>query len=304
MAEDKKPAWGRVKRSLHEFLYALSLIRYVVANLVRRSSVLGDGPIVSLTSFGPRTKWAFVTIETIGRGELRPSRLILWLDDEAVASTPPRTLRRLQKRGLEIGLTEDFGPHKKYFPLVLQLQEQPTDFVTADDDVVYPVWWLAGLVREHRLHPEEVICYRGRRISLSGEGGFNSYDSWRLLTGSDGASYLNFSTGSGGVLYPASMVIELSSRGTEFLGLCPRADDVWLHQTAMRSGLRVRLAGARSESFGPVAISQLWSLKHTNVGGGQNDRQLVATYSGGDMEVLALEQDGAVEFDGGSSVKD
>ena len=77
-----------------------------------------DGPVVSLTSYGKRIDTVYVTIESIARGSLLPSELILWLDDEERSRSLPITLERLKERGLSVRICEDYGPHKKYYPYV------------------------------------------------------------------------------------------------------------------------------------------------------------------------------------------
>jgi hypothetical protein len=47
-----------------------------------------------------------------------------------------------------------------------------------------------------------------------------------------------FTTGAGGALYPVSMLSALFVRGERFLEKCRNADDIWLHATAVDSGVR------------------------------------------------------------------
>ena len=89
------------------------------ANRFKRSSFLrGGGPVVSLTTYGKRIGTVYLTIESIARGYTLPSRVILWLDEESVFDNLPVSLQNLRKRGLEIKLCKNYGPHKKYYPYV------------------------------------------------------------------------------------------------------------------------------------------------------------------------------------------
>ncbi len=118
-------------------------VGFGIRNRLSRAPVTGDGPIVSLTTHGVRLGVVHLALESIARGTLRPSRLVLWLGSEDFAAHLPKTLQRLVARGLEVRQSEDLGPHTKYWPLVA---EGPGgDFVTADDDVYYPRGWLAEL---------------------------------------------------------------------------------------------------------------------------------------------------------------
>lgn len=99
--------------------FVLLSLQLRLLNRKSTDPVIGDGDAnVSLTSYGKRISSVWQTIETIGLGTVKPHRLILWLDDDAVVTDPPAPLRRLLARGLEIRHCRDYGPHKKYFPYV------------------------------------------------------------------------------------------------------------------------------------------------------------------------------------------
>ena len=89
-------------------------------NLVSRSSVIAPGgPVVSLTTFGPRLETVYLAIESIGAGTLLPSRFILWIQDEQTFQNRPQSIRNLEARGLEVRHTQEYGCHSKYYPYLL-----------------------------------------------------------------------------------------------------------------------------------------------------------------------------------------
>lgn len=256
-------------------------------NLTSRQPVTGsrDAPVVSLTSFGSRTARAFLGIESIARGHVRPSRIILWLDEQAQLDRPPRTLRRLQRRGLEIRSTQNWGPHKKYFPYVLSMPAHVEHLVTADDDTIYPRDWLARLAAARQETPDHVIGYRARRFSFMPDGSIAPYSSWPLVTDA-AASPCHLPTGVSGVMYPPAMLEALREAGEAFQSCAPRTDDIWLHATALRSGTPVRQLEARPGLFPLIPGSQRDSLVTTNVHGSGNDDALRATYSTAELDRL------------------
>lgn len=237
-------------------------------NMWSRRSLTGTcNADVSLTSYGRRVRSVWLTIESIGRGRERPRRLILWLEDEATVAKPPVKLRRLMRRGLEIKHCEDFGPHKKYYPYVLEsVLDRP--LVTADDDMIYPPNWLSKLVAAH--HEGQVTAYRAR-IRLDGP-----YATWPLCT-TDQASDRVFATGVSGVAYPPEVLKALRLRGDDFTRICPNADDFWLHFAAQSAGVPVRQVDCLPSDWWPqirLTGSGLWSANLTR---GQNDAISVAT---------------------------
>jgi len=273
---------------LRRRLWQLGLVAPLVwRNLVsrRRVTAPGDGPVVSLTTFGSRTARVFLAIESIGRGSTLPSRIVLWLDEPAQLARPPRTLRRLRRRGLEIRPTPDHGPHKKYFPYVLSEARHVRPLVTADDDTIYPREWLARLVEAHRATPDHVVCFRARRVSFEADGSLAPYASWPLVVDAR-SSPLTLPTGVSGVLYPPGMLDALRDAGTAFEACAPRTDDIWLHATALRTGTPVRQVADRPGLFPLIPGSQRESLVASNVHRSGNDHALRATYSAAELELL------------------
>ncbi|QFP96815.1 glycosyltransferase [Gordonia phage Mcklovin] len=267
---DDHRAWFIAKLKI-----TLTTAWFMLWNRVARRRVVapGSGVDVSLTTYGPRTAGSYLTIESIGLGRTRPERLILWIDEHDVIIEPPAPLRRLMRRGLEIRLCDDVGPHKKWYPYTQQLGHENTRrmLVTADDDVFYPRWWLRRLLDSYATSPGDVVAYRAWRII---EG--HPYVTWPLCS-STTSSYDHFATGVSGVLYDQTMVELLRRSGKAFTEVCPRADDVWLHRVAVSSGIGVRQVAERAVEFWPRLQTTEHALAHTNTVGGGNDVAFVAT---------------------------
>ncbi|MFM9057947.1 MAG: hypothetical protein ACKOSQ_02280 [Planctomycetaceae bacterium] len=245
----------------------------------------GNGPVVSLTSHAARIEEVFLAVESIGRGRLKPSRLTLWLAADLVATRLPAPLQRQQGRGLEVLPCADVGPHTKYFPLVMSPGGCERPLVTADDDQLYPRYWLARLHRAHKSEPGLVHCFRAHRIGFGPDGRLRPYREWTSCRGTV-PSALNFATGVSGVSLPVAMLRALRDRGAAFLQCCPRADDVWLHAVALREGIAVRQLGVLPRAFYEIPGTRPQGLSRANVGGGENDRQIAQTYTADDRDRL------------------
>jgi hypothetical protein len=253
----------------------------------RRAVATGQpGAVVSLTTYGKRARAVYLAIESIARGRARPSRLILWLDDAALYADLPLALLRLKRRGLEIRLSKNYGPHKKYYPYVESERDFTHPLATADDDVIYPRSWLSGLLAAHRQFPTCVNCYRARVMKLI-DGKIAPYREWPLSESTD-PSYRTVATGVSGVIYPSRLLAELKAAGTEFETRCPKADDLWLHVRAIRSGFPIRQMQPEPIHFPMIPGSQESSLYADNCAQDDgNDRQLAVTYESGDLELFA-----------------
>ena len=276
------------RRILRESIMVIDMIQFFLINRFGRNSVTEPGgPVVSLTTYGKRIGMVHYAIESIARGSIRPSRLILWLDDEALIQNLPAPIRRLQKRGLEVKSCKNFGCHKKYYPYVESQQTFDVPLATADDDILYPRDWLKRLVEANREYPGAVNCYRARMMAMD-ENGIGKYLDWKHCN-STTMSFRHISLGCMGAIYPPLFLLALKRAGTDFETCCPKGDDLWLHVQALRAGFKVRQILPQLPYFAFQAIpgTERSSLSHENVTYGDgNDCQIRATYTESDIQVL------------------
>jgi hypothetical protein len=209
--------------------------------------------------------------------------MLLWLSDKEANHELPDSLRRLESRGLEINYTRDLGPHTKYFPYVTNGSSFCDPLVTADDDIVYPRYWLAALAKAQKRAPGVIHCHMARRIRLN-RYHFEPYNSWQPANTVE-PHPLNFAIGASGVIYPIQFLQMLRARGTAFTDRCPTADDIWLNWVAHREGFLVAQVSNRWPDFNDIPASQTVSLYQAN-GDGGNQLQLARTYSDEDRAEL------------------
>ncbi|MFT3906443.1 MAG: hypothetical protein QM718_09085 [Steroidobacteraceae bacterium] len=247
--------------------------------------VAAGGPVVSLTSYGRRLASVFYTLESIGAGQLLPSRLVLWVDASLLQHELPAALQRLMRRGLEVRGTRDVGPHTKYFPQVMSEPHAQAPLVTADDDILYPTHWLEELARAASWRPELIHCFRAHVIRLDYQGQLAPYATWPRCHSTQ-PSHLHFATGVAGVIYPPAMQAALRSEGDRFARCCPKADDIWINVTALRRRIQVRQIVPLGARFYELPGTRTGALARDNVQGGGNDRQLAATYGSDDLKML------------------
>lgn len=262
---------------------AYQSLRFSTLNLFSRKPCTGDAPaVVSLTSYGKRVSAVHQTIESIAHGASRPNRLILWLDEDEKLKNPPRALQRLQKRGLEIRQTRNFGPHKKYFPFVVdETRVGDEALVTADDDVMYPHQWLSQLIQARDESTDEIIAHRARRIGIQSGGvplKAAPYSEWDLVQDTT-PSLLNMATGTGGVLYPPIVLDALAKKGRAFEAELWHADDLWLNATAIECGVPTRQVAPTHERLLTHFGSQRTALFKRNHQEDGNDRMIAILYS-------------------------
>lgn len=254
-------------------------------NLWSRETLLdASGPVLSLTTHGHRLHKVFYVIESIGLGSRKPSRIMLWLQDEKLFLDPPATLRRLKARGLEVHRSEDLGPHTKYYPYIERQGQFDGALVTADDDALYPPDWLRRLIEAYEASPGTIHCYRAHRMGMS-NGRFMPYNEWSPCSNLS-PSHLNFITGVSGVIYPPSFLKYLKRQGRSFDGCCLMNDDIWMTVNALRAGFKIAQVAESPILFPKIPGSQSRRLYDSNVLAGGNQVQLVRTFSESDLAEL------------------
>lgn len=283
---DLRRKWRRRKDSI---LTQLQTYPLYIRNKWSRESILSpDGPVLSLTTHAFRQDLVFLAIESIARGHHKPSHVHLWITDKEAYTKLPSTLQRLKSRGLEVHLTDDFGPHTKYYPYLCNENCFVRPLVTADDDVIYPREWLQQLITAYESNPSVIHCFRAHRMHLA----MNRpapYNSWAPCSDKI-PSHLNFITGVSGVIYPPNYLHYLKEQGQGFLSCCPNADDIWLTITALRAGFKIAQINDKPGYFTSIPGSQRKRLYNFNVRLGENQIQLMRTISESDLTMLLSDQ--------------
>lgn len=280
---EKAPFWARlwwlVERTINR-LCAKRTERKIRADIAAgRLVVDGNQPVVvSMTTHGARFESVHLAIGSILQGTVRPARLVLWVDNAHLYESPSPELLELINAGVDLRLTENFGPHTKYFPMVNELvDEDQVVLVTADDDILYPRWWLESLIERWNEAPAHIHCHRAHQIRVDTSGRLTKYNTWPPSFRTQ-PTHSNFATGVSGVLYPAAMLAELRSAGTAFVDVAPTADDVWLNFVAYRAGVPVQQVKRSARHFPLVSGSQASGLFQSNVDASRNDVQIGQTY--------------------------
>ncbi len=234
---------------------------------------------ITLTTVPRRLKRLHLSLASLLHQRLKPYRILLWIGEESVAHLPWQ-VDRLRCRGLDIRARPDVGPHTK---LIYALREFPDDInVTADDDRLYPCWWLDRLYSSYLRNPSAIHCHRAHGMGFDSAGALLPYRNWRLLSrGEQGPSMILFPTGTGGVLYPPRCLHSEVFNVEVMRRICSCADDVWFKAMSMLNGVSVRKVDPEFREFPSVSGTQDGRLWNMNIMG--NDTQLDAVFSQYDL---------------------
>lgn len=280
-----RTAFRGIRKSAKRLSSRYSVVSLTARNRFASASVLGSAPVVvSLTTYGQRIARVHIAVESMGRGALKPSRIILWLDDPVAFANLPKNLVRLQARGLEIRLTDNLGPHTKYYPYVSTHAPHELPLVTADDDIVYPRRWLRVLHDAYLNHPTDISCHWANQVKAVGDS-IAEYAQWAPCRTTE-ARRDHFALGVSGVLYPPRMLDALADLGTRFTTVSPTADDIWLHWVALQKGFLIRQVSQTPRHFPLIPGTQEQTLRSQNVEQHVNDRWIQGLYSEQDRALL------------------
>jgi hypothetical protein len=241
--------------------------------------------VVSLATIPERLGMTHIAVESLLRQTLQPDRLILWLSRNLKNQTLSFALRNQVRRGLEIRYVEEIGPYNK---MIYALKEhENARIVTADDDMIYPRFWLEQLVNAYESEPHCVHCHRAHRMIPGNDGRLLPYAKWDFYAPGDiGPSFLLFPTGVGGVLYPPGVLHPEVFNEAVFREICPTADDVWFKAMALLNRVRCRKVSPCYQELPPVRGTQARALWHENVNNGRNDVQIRAVFERYDLYPL------------------
>ena len=237
--------------------------------------------IVSLTSFPERMYDIHYCLYSLLNQTIKPDAVVLWLAEEQFPNKEkdvPREVLHLFQNGLTIKWCENIGSYKKLIP---SLREYPNDIVvTADDDIYYPENWLALLYNSYVQEPTYIHCHRAHRIKFTNDGSVDKYDEWEKEVVGGIHSFLNFSTGSGGCLYPQKSLYKDVVVQDLFMDLCPAADDVWFWAMAVLTGTKIKVINNNISSLTYInperelRLNQERTLSQLNVLENKNDEQI------------------------------
>lgn len=238
---------------------------------------LNSKVIVSLTTYGERTKLVYITIDTIMRQTVKPYKVILWLSEEEYPNgeedLPDALLIRLNNCPIfEIRFCEDLKPHKKYYEAMTQYPDYT--IVTADDDVFYPSNWLETLILLHMKYPDCICCSVAHEITIDEDGEIMKYSEWNHQVDKVGPSMRLCPVGVGGVLYPpASLNIDYCKKDI-IKKTCLYADDLWLKTMSLLNHTPVVRTSMFGYGFLTVNGVEKSALSLSNVKENKNDTQL------------------------------
>lgn len=269
------------RRLILLFKSLMLTIFFLYKALFSRSSLVSNRSkfVVSLTTYGSRFNYVFLTIESIFFQEVKPSAIYLWIykDDKPSAITK-WFLEKQIKRGLNIQYVEKNTRSYKKLSYILSETNCSFDFViTADDDVFYPKHWLRNFV-DHKNVNTHVLCNRGRVITFEKDTAHViPYKYWPLANVTNNLKNLILPTGVSGISYPIKSLDHRISAFETIDELCPYADDIWYKMVTTSNGYQSIILNNRLDHYPPLLTSLAKGLEKMNVNEDLNSIQFLSS---------------------------
>lgn len=122
--------------------------------------------IVSFTTTPDRIEHIQPMIESLEKQSYPHFRTILWLCHTYTRSKKKMTQKEVPffilASNIEVRFTEDYGSNTKLLPTLKLITDPNSILITADDDTIYPVDWLKGLVEASVEDGTRAYGYRGK----------------------------------------------------------------------------------------------------------------------------------------------
>lgn len=263
------------------FLKIKFLFVMYISKRVNLSSQVEKGVVVSLTSYGRRTKSCspFAVFSILSQ-ITRPEKVVLWLDEKIWNDENiPTSLKFLKRNGLLINYCEDIGPYTKLLP-ALKCYPQKA-IITVDDDIWYSEQVVSRLVDSYK-NNNRCIHTLGFKVPKHNKNTISPYSNWKEIRKLDDISLYNktilFPQGVGGVLYPPDIFSGEIFNHDVFKKLCPYADDIWFFCMALKDGIEIKCVKSVKISYYILDLFQQIlhkdMLRLQNVNENQNDIQL------------------------------
>ena len=193
---------------------------------------------VSITSIYKNQEELYLTLKSIIKQKLKPTKIFLYLSEEQylldtgfkqkkIDNKKLNSFLNNNKDNIEVKWVPNTGSYRKLIPLLKEKWNEDCIIITLDDDTIYDKNLLTNLVTDYEKH-KCVINYRGFTPKINK---FEDFDYTKRDTLKNKSLY-NFATGKSGILYKPQFfkkTDDLIFDDKIYKKTCDKQDDVWFY---------------------------------------------------------------------------
>ena len=235
-----------------------------------------DDYVVSLTSYRGRIKWVYIPISSMLIGNVKPSRLILYLSRDEFPNElgdMPKELIQLQSHGLTIEFVDgNLRSHKKYRYAFESFPNHK--IITIDDDIIYPYDFLERISAINEgLGEKATISLLAMKMEKRGLE-YIAYGKWDYVFTNEKGDELLLMGGYGCLYNQPGVLLEYFNE-REAMDFFATGDDIYLYYLGRKAGITNYVFGKEySRIFPVIPWVQNTNLFEVNIGEGKNDEML------------------------------
>lgn len=219
-----------------------SLGDYSGINEIKRETPI----IISLQAQDVNVESLELTIYSLLNQNLKPDRIILWLDSKYQNfSNLPYLITQFIKNGLEIRFVDNLN---RYTKTIAPLKEfRNSILTTVEAGYYYNPNWLKKLYHSYIAYPNDIHVHLAKQVKKSNTQILSS-KTWQNCI-IENASYSNFIIGKGGILYPPNCFSNEVFRDDIYLNNCSNFDELWFWVMALVKNRKIRLIKNHNKFF-------------------------------------------------------
>lgn len=235
--------------------------------------------IISLASYGRRLNIVKETLESLLYQFVQPMKIVINIPKDHYANAPNDLKTFIDSNSIfELNLiTEDLGPHNKYFTVFQKYKDY--DIITVDDDYVYHSFLTWDLLKKKEEYPNSVIARSVHHLSYDQDNIPLMENDWSYFcTWIPKPSHELLAIGANGVLYPSEIIkkLNINDSNIEDIKNIFYGDDIYLKYLEDKNDIKVCYAPCVCMDCSlhkyPDVIET--ALYHENIFGGRNNEYM------------------------------
>ncbi|MBF0406252.1 MAG: hypothetical protein HQM10_02775 [Candidatus Riflebacteria bacterium] len=243
--------------------------------------------ILSVTTIPERVEHFFSAIDCFLSQSVKPEKMIVWLCENYFSEADIEKIRIkfALPAWIELKRVIHLGPHTRVFYAVKKFPDYP--IVVADDDMIFPIFWLENLLKKFKNEPEYIHAYYTKTISFDKNLALKPQHEW--LSDIHEPSHFHHLLLGVGTIFPPGSFHKDALDLEKIKALAPTSSDTWFTVMAILKGTKVKKMFPESQIFPIIPGTQkksMWQINSKTI-----DKQIREIYDYYKIKELLFKQE-------------